>query len=270
MSISDISLTSGMRSNLTNLQNTVSLLNRTQERLASGKKVNSALDNPINFFTAKAHRADASDLAAYKDGMNEGVQTIKQANNGITALTSLIESAKALASSAKSKTDATERAGLGDQYAAIQSQIADIISDSGYSGTNLLTDADTLTVDFGNGHSLAVDGFDAAANVGNATATNDWALDANITTDIGALDDALTFLRTQASNLSNNLSIIVVRQDFSTAKINELVAGADNLTLADMNEEGANMLMLQTRQSLSTTALSLSAQASQSVLRLFQ
>jgi len=65
------------------------------------------------------------------------------------------------------------------------------------------------------------------------------------------------------------MSIVTIRQDFTTGMIATLQTGADNLTLADMNEEGANMLMLQTRQSLGTTALSLASQAAQSVLRLF-
>jgi len=72
-----------------------------------------------------------------------------------------------------------------------------------------------------------------------------------------------------SSKLSSNLSIITTRQDFSTNMVNTLTEGSDALTLADTNEEGANMLMLQTRQSLATTALSLSAQAAQSVLKLF-
>ncbi len=91
-----------------------------------------------------------------------------------------------------------------------------------------------------------------------------------LTTSVTALDDALVTLRSESSKLSGNLSIITVRQEFSTNMINTLTEGSDKLTLADANEEGANMLMLQTRQTLSTTALSLSAQAAQSVLRLFQ
>jgi flagellin-like hook-associated protein FlgL len=79
----------------------------------------------------------------------------------------------------------------------------------------------------------------------------------------------LDTLSQQSSTLSSNLSIITVRQDFSTNMINTLTEGSDKLTLADTNEEGANMLMLQTRQSLATTALRLSAQAAQSVLKLF-
>ena len=100
MAINDISLTAGMRSNLISLQGTVDLLNRTQERLSTGKKVNTALDNPLNYFTAKALNSKAADLAGYKDGMSEAVQTIKAANAGITGLEGLIAQAKAVAATA--------------------------------------------------------------------------------------------------------------------------------------------------------------------------
>ena len=83
------------------------------------------------------------------------------------------------------------------------------------------------------------------------------------------LGDALANLRAQGSAFGSNLSIVQNRQDFTKAMINTLETGGDNLVLADSNEEGANMLALQTRQQLSTTALSLSAQADQAVLRLF-
>ena len=84
------------------------------------------------------------------------------------------------------------------------------------------------------------------------------------------MNGALTKLRTQSQSFGSNLSTVQIRQDFTKAMINTLQTGADGLTLADSNEEGANLLALQTRQQLSTTALSLAAQASQAVLRLFQ
>ena len=83
------------------------------------------------------------------------------------------------------------------------------------------------------------------------------------------LDTALSNLRTQASKFGSQLSTVQTRQDFTKNLINTLQTGADNLVLADTNEEGANLLALQTRQQLSSTALSLSAQADQAVLRLF-
>jgi flagellin len=86
---------------------------------------------------------------------------------------------------------------------------------------------------------------------------------------ISKIDTALTSLRTQASKFGSSLTTVQTRQDFTKNMINTLQTGADALVLADSNEEGANLLALQTRQQLSSTALSLSAQADQAVLRLF-
>ena len=82
MSFNDISLTSGMRSNLVNLQATVSLLNRTQERLSTGKKVNSALDDPTAYFAAQSLNGRASDLSSLKDGMGQAIQAIAERSSG--------------------------------------------------------------------------------------------------------------------------------------------------------------------------------------------
>jgi flagellin-like hook-associated protein FlgL len=90
-----------------------------------------------------------------------------------------------------------------------------------------------------------------------------------ISSAITTLDSAKDTLRTQSSKLANNLSIVTARQEFTQNMINVLKDGAAGLTNADMNEEGANMLMLQTRQALGTTSLSLASQAAQAVLRLF-
>ncbi len=391
MALNDISLTSGMRSNLVQLQATVTLLDRTQERLATGKKVNNPLDNPINYFAAQGHLTRAADIAQYKDGMAEGIQTIQAANAGIKAINGLIESARSLAQSAlasnpnqvgftvgtqqatntitvggtvftavntgadstvkfnvqdsdgnalsaeeitanlaakinqntenhatagdlkaiqsgdrivlqSTATDkaitgtsivsstggtltiddkvTTERGILATQYENLLSQIDVLASSSSYKGNNLLT-KDTLSVGF-EGGSISVKGFNAyvsdmgvnttgfAKSMSDTKALNSfWALATNIRYDIGNLDKGVAKLKEESSKLSSAISVISVQQDFATAKINLLYKGADNLTAADTNEEGANMLMLQTRQSLSTTALSLSAQASQSVLRLF-
>ncbi len=268
MAINDVSLTAGMRSNLLSLQNTVSLLNRTQSRLSTGKKVNSAIDNPVAFFAAQALTNRAADIDSLKDAMGQAVQTINAADKGITAIAALIQQAKGLAQSALSA-DAAGKTALNTQYTELLAQLDTVAGDSGYQGVNLLG-GDTLTVNF-EGGTLDVVGFDGTAagdlDISNTAA---WAANANIDTDIASLDAASALLQTNSSALSSNLSIITVRQDFSTAMINTLTEGSDKLTLADTNEEGANMLMLQTRQSLSTTALSLSAQAAQSVLRLFQ
>ena len=274
MAISDISLTAGMRNNLVSLQGTVDLLNRTQERLATGKKVNSPLDNATNYFVAKSHMDRAGDLSVRKDGMGEAIQTVKAANAGLTAITDLIASAKGIAQSALSA-GTTEAAALAAQYNSIRTQIDTVAADSGYKGTNLVSNTvaeRTLTVKFDESgdSSLTITGSDASTTgLSIVAATSSWATSANINTDIGLLDAALTTLRTNAKTLSSNLNIITTRDSFTQSMINVLSEGATKLTAADTNEEGANMLMLQVRQSLGTTALSLSAQAAQSVLRLF-
>jgi flagellin len=99
---------------------------------------------------------------------------------------------------------------------------------------------------------------------------NNWAGITDIQAASADLTTALIALRSQAQAFGSNLSTVQIRQDFTKAMINTLQTGADNLTLVDSNEEGANLLALQTRQQLSTTALSLASQASQAVLRLFQ
>lgn len=268
----NISLTSGMRNNLTALQGTVELLNRTQDRMSSGKKVNSAIDDATAFFAAQSLSSRATDLASLKENMGQAVQTIKAADAGISAITNLVEAAKGLAQSALATSDTTSRSSYATQFNAILDQIDLLASDSGYKGTNLI-DGDNLTVTF-NEDATSTFGITAAnltsgGDLAIDTADASWATNANIDAAVNDLTAATTTLRDKSATLSSGLSVITARQDFTTAMVNTLNAGADDLTLADMNEEGANMLMLQTRQSLSTTALSLSAQAAQSVLRLF-
>ncbi|MBA4389334.1 MAG: hypothetical protein C0399_00125 [Syntrophus sp. (in: bacteria)] len=385
--MSSITLTTGMRQNLLALQSTNVLQEMTQQRLATGKKVNSALDNPSNFFTALAHNNRANDLLSFKDGISEAIQTIKAADTAITGITKLIESAKAVAESAKSAlaagtgsasqtltinaatsitagttisiggtaftavagtattattfsidsgtttgiaaalatainaatetrpmsasvngsaltvtattagatmgaTDIEYSAALslaysesavaatGDltsklaQYSTLMNQLDDLKSDAFYKGKNLLggasTTANDMTVRFGNSHNLAVASFDGSRSGLALDATLTSTSEATLQASIDKLEAGLETLRTKSSDLSSNLAIVSARNEWITGIAETLQTGAANLTLADANEEGANMLMLQTRQSISTSALSMSAQAAQSVLRLFQ
>ncbi len=98
---SDVVLTSALRQNLLSLQNTQSLIDNTQLRLATGRKVNSALDNPQNFFASQALNNRASDLGRLLDGLGQNIQVIKAADAGVTALTRLIEQADSIAQSAR-------------------------------------------------------------------------------------------------------------------------------------------------------------------------
>jgi flagellin-like hook-associated protein FlgL len=265
-----ITLTQGMRSNLYALQNTSQLMELTQKRLSTGKRVNTALDDPVNFFKSKDHIDRASDLSAKKDGMNEAIKVIEAANTGIEGIYDMLAQMKSIAQAAKTSSNKTA---LAAQYDSLISQIATLASDSSYGGSNLLA-GESLSVEFNEdgSNTLSVAGTTANSSgsiasvaVADATFTNNTTIEANISD----IDDAVSALRVQAQSLASNLSTISIRADFTDKMVNTLESGADNLTLADMNEEGANMLMLQTRQALGTTSLSLSSQAAQSVLRLF-
>ena len=283
MALSTISLTPGMRANLFSLQQTSKDFEVVQKRLSTGLRINSALDDPINFFTAQEHRLRAADLAARKDGMSEAIQTIKAANVGVENINTLIAQAKSLAQSALSATS-TDATTFSCQYSTVIDQINMMAADSGYKGINLLQEAN-LTVEFASeaGKStLTLTGFGDTSTTFNidgldteqGTKGSNWVAGtvvntANIQSSIDNLEEARGYLRVRSKTLSSNLSIITAREEFTAQMINTLGDGASKLTEADMNEEGANMLMLQTRQALGTTSLSLASQAAQGVLRLF-
>jgi flagellin len=173
------------------------------------------------------------------------------------------------------------RKNLITQFNELRRQLDKISGDSGFNGVNLLR-ADKLKVVFNETGTSVLDiqAKDTAGtvrgittdpnslNIGAADGT-EFSDDTKLDARLGNLSDALTVVQTQATAFGSNLATVQIRQEFTKAMINTLQTGADNLTLADTNEEGANLLALNTRQQLSQTALSLAAQASQAVLRLF-
>jgi flagellin len=202
---------------------------------------------------------------------------------GVEGINNLIAQAKSLAQSAMSS-GVTDAGTFASQYSSVMTQINQMSVDSGYKGVNLLQSG-SLTVEFAPAASqstLSLTGFGDSSGSFNVTgltaevsaAGGTWVsgssvATAAIQTSINNLETATNTLRSESKRLSNNLSIITAREDFTSQMINTLSDGAAKLTDADMNEEGANMLMLQTRQALGTTSLSLASQAAQSVLRLF-
>ena len=377
--MADISLTASMRSNLLSLQQTQSLMDTTQERLSTGKKVNSAIDNPSSYYTAQSLTNRASDLSSLLDSMGQAVQTIQAANEGIEAITEFVQQVKAIANTARDNatvkgatssgtytaandtqnitvkidgvadqdievtladTDTLEQAatkiamalnddtdGVKDaedtviggftatvengqikisnskgivanvsgtisgitfngeignstrttsmkQYNEILDQIDQLAKDSGYKGVNLLQGND-LKVVFNEDRSsyLTINGtFADTSDKGlKISRAEDWTNPDNeaIDASISELENAITSLRNMASEFGNNYSIVENRENFTESLINVLEEGSDKLTLADMNEESANMLALQTRQQLAINSLSLASQAAQSVLSLF-
>jgi flagellin-like hook-associated protein FlgL len=395
--MSGIVLSASVRQNLLSLQSTADLLATTQSRLSTGKKVNTALDNPTNFFTAASLDNRASDINNLLDGIGNGVQVLQAANTGITSLQKLVDTAKSIAQqvlqapvgySTKSSvtsganaggtaanllgatlaqgdvltiastgggtassitfgTGAAEvdtlnelnaalaannlqasvndttgaititttndaasadvgalagtatgagkaflpasvttvakvvdptsqltRSNLVAQYSNIIAQITTTAQDASYNGINLLN-GDNLKLTFNEtGKStLNISGvtFNAAGlGLSPLVAGTDFLDSGSANRVIAALSSASTTLRSQASALGSNLSIVQIRQDFSKNLINVLQTGSSNLTLADTNEEAANSQALSTRQSIAVSALALANQSQQSVLQLLR
>jgi len=200
--------------------------------------------------------------------------TVSGSNNGAIAAAFGLTVGNQTGAASPTQDNAT-RTSLQNDYNGVLVQIDNLVKDSSYNGINLLF-SDELKIIFNeNGSSsLTITGvkFDASGlglapvNGSNGAGFQD---DSIVDATLTKLEAALGNLRSQASRFGSNLSTVQTRQDFTKNLINTLQTGADNLVLADTNEEGANMLALQTRQQLSTTALSLANQASQAVLRLF-
>jgi flagellin-like hook-associated protein FlgL len=190
--MSDVTLSSAVRSSLLSLQNTTQLIDRTQGRLSTGLRVASSIDDPVSFFQAKTLNDRAFDFNEKKDGIDQGVSTVSAALEGIESIENVVR--------------------------------------------NLVVLGKSVTV--------------------NAI--------------IGRLDSALTTLRSNAQTLGSNVALLQTRLDFTETYVNTLETGAAKLTLADINEEGANLLALQTRQQLGISALAFAGQAEQGILSLFR
>ncbi len=372
-----ISLSSGVRNALSAIQNNASAAEVQQKRLATGKKVNSAIDNPANFFTSQGLKSRSSDLGRLLDGIAQGAKTLEAADKGIKSITKLVEAAQGAARQAlqnastnlsatssvlaggaaktavagdagnlvikagsttttvavvagdtiqkvvdslnaegtglraevgtdnklkvsaqngeslevlagtaattafagltagvvardASTTNAT-RESLAKQFDDLRTQIDQLSKDTGYNGINLLN-GDSLKVAFNekDTSSLTIKGvtFDSAG-LGITSSDNKLQANSDINAAIKELTAGVDKLRSQSSTFGSNLSVVQNRQEFTKDFIDTLETGADQLVLADQNEEAAKLLTLNTRSQLSQTALSLASQADQGVLRLF-
>ena len=270
-----ISLTQAVRGNLLSLQRTSTGIDQTQTRLSTGLRVSSAIDDAAAFFTARAFDNRASDLESLKSNIDLAISTIQAAIDGIDAITNIVQQAKGIASAAKATGDTNERSTLAVQFNELLSQINSIANDSTFNGLNLLqATPDNLAVEFNedNTSNLTITGLDsttATSGINIAVAANNFGLNANIDTALTSISSALTTLRSNASTLGSNNTILTTRLDFTTNLVNTLETGSGKLTLADLNEESANLLALQTRQQLGLNSLALASQSERAILSLF-
>lgn len=424
--MSDIVLSRGIRNNLLSLQNASALQDVTQNRLATGRKVNTALDDPLNYFQSQTLNTSAKDIGRLLDNIGLGIEAIKKTDATLVAMTRLVEQMQAgLRTALTSPTTVSRlssgmdlattraidyltnpnlvgtsapgqagkfsggatlqinftvpanpavpagtftvtftnpmtaqdlvtaintnvannnattgerylnasidaggrlmienttsgtlqmvlggtgvppnaladlfgtfepplptstavntgvipsttnptRAKFAEQYNDMRAQITNFAKDAGFNGTNLLY-GQTLEMIFNSEATtrMVIRGvvFDSAGL--NLTATDtrrNMQSDTELQAGLVKLDAAIKQIRAQQATFAANNTVAATRQEFSRSAMKILNDGADNLVVADMNEEGANLLALQTRQQLSTQALSLASQADQAVLRLF-
>ena len=270
----DINLSTATRTNLLSLTRTTDLIARTQERLSTGLKVNSAIDDAIAFFQARSLSDRASDLTLLKSAIDLSINTVEVAAIGIESITGVIEQMKGLALAAKSDSSTANRSRAAVQFNDLRNQIDNLSNDASFKGSNLIKGdvPNNLKVTFSEdgSSSLTVSGIRSdASGLSLTTAAGAWSNEANIDFAINDLDSALATLRSTAQNLGSNAAVLSLRLDFTKNLINSLSEGSSKLVNADLNEESANLLTLQTRQQLGTIGLSIAQQSEQSILRLF-
>jgi flagellin-like hook-associated protein FlgL len=398
---SDINLSAAIRSSLITLQGAQTLINRTQNDLSTGLKVNNAIDNPVAFFQAQALTDRASDFSNKKDGIDQGISSLSSALQGVTSIENIVGQLQGLVLSAESASS-TQIGGLVTQYNQLRTQINTLAKDTTYQGLNLISGSgQVLAVSFSTltASALTVNSVDvtsgsrglAIAQVSTATTLNgaksgfQISFDSHIggaATGVGQLTnntfyfsgtgtqfksgDIISFkygsvtltitvgsaygatpanqkttftntqvftdgevlslksatavglsganlvnfgtntpsgvkfksitgqfilsptnpatnqitldhlqtnlsnLRAEAQTIGSNVALLNTRLDFTNQYVNLLTQGGGKLTLADLNEEGANLLSLQTRQQLGIQALSFAGQNERAVLSLFR
>ena len=282
-----VTLSSAIRTNLLSLQKTGEFVNRTNNRLSTGLRVASAIDDAVSYFQAKALTDRAGDLGGKKDSIDQAISSVKGAMTGLESIEKVLIQMKGVALSAKSATN-EERVDLVAQFNTLANQLNRMAEDTTYQGLNLIANtAASLKVEFSEKTSAVLDiqGVDvrtdklagfavAASNAGALAAGVDWSTVSSqvssLDTVIKKLDSAISDVRTNAKTLGTNVALLQTRLDFTRNYMNTLKEGGEKLTLADLNEEGANLVSLQTRQQLGIQALSFAGQQEQGVLSLFK
>jgi len=404
---SDINLSAAIRSSLITLQGAQTLINRTQNDLSTGLKVNNAIDNPVAFFQAQALTDRASDFSNKKDGIDQGISSLSSALQGVTSIENIVGQLQGLVLSAESASS-SQIGGLVTQYNQLRTQINTLAKDTTYQGLNLISGSgQVLSVSFSTltASSLTVNSVDVTAGsrglaiaqvstqtaitqgshglsgfeisfsshiggaagsggigqlsnnnfyfsgtgtsfksggtiefkygsvtltitIGSANGSNAVSTQKTTFTNTQVFTDGealtlhasssvavsqanyvsfgtntpsgvkfksitgqfilspnnpattqiildqlqtnLSSLRAEGQTIGSNVALLNTRLDFTNNYVNLLTQGGGKLTLADLNEEGANLLSLQTRQQLGIQALSFAGQNERAVLSLFR
>lgn len=195
--MSDVTLSASVRQSLLSLQNTTSLVERTQGRLSTGLRVAGAIDDPVAFFQAKSLSDRSSDFLEKKDAIDQGISTVTAALDGVEAIEALVKQMKGIANSMKSATD-SQISDLVAQFNDLRSQVDNLAADASYQGTNLIN---------GTGQTLSIEFSERTASLLNITSVD---------------------LRTSTAGLDINSVIAVTGDDNATHAAISAVAGGSN------------------------------------------
>lgn len=273
--MSDVTLSASIRTNLLTIQDHTAKTDRATLRLSTGKEVNAAVDGPSVYFQAKSLTNRAHDLMATKDPIDQSLSAIGAANAGIDAITSLVEQMRAVVLGGV-RDAGISRDEIAAQFDLLRQQLDGIAADATYNGVNLLSGSPTaleVPLDPDTGSTLTITGASSdAASLGigdSATGYNGFATDADLAAAVDDLGSSINTLRSTASQIGVNASVLSTRLDFTESMTNTLKEGAASLTDADLNEEAANLLALSIARQLSTEGLRMANQSQQAILNLF-
>ena len=257
----EIQLSSALRTTLSATHQIKAHLERSQERLSTGRKDDDARGNVAAAFVARGLSSRASDLLAIKGSIGQGASKAQVALTGLEAVSSTLNQLKAVALQHQSTSNPAQQAALQNQFNELSQQLDNFTRDASLGGTNLISSTpDNLTIPLNESgsSSLTIDGQPSDA----ATLGIDI-------TDVTTIDAAQQQVRSAAQSIGSDASIIELRENFTDELVNKLEEGAAKLVETDLNEEAANAISAQTRGSLALAATALAAKSERAILQLF-
>lgn len=183
--MSDVTLSASVRQSLLSLQGTTELIERTQNRLSTGLRVSSVIDDPVSFFQARSLSDRSADFLERRDGIDQGISTVTAALDGVEAIEQLVQQAKGIANSIKSATDA-QVSDLVAQFNDLRTQLNNLAADATYQGTNLIN---------GTGQQISIEFSEKSASLLNIGSVN-------LRTDTAGLNIAANSYLTQDDSVT--------------------------------------------------------------------
>ena len=264
---------------LQNLNVTGSELGVAQQRISTGRKVDSAKDNGSTWAIAQSMRATSTSLNAVKDSLQRGQSTLDVALAAGSSVSDLLLQMKEKALAASDTTlDSTSRSALNEDFKALRDQLGKTVSNADFNGTNMIKTGGSSLAALANAAgtskitvaaqslglgSANLTGITSTSTIGSGTASTAQAMIATVNNAIGKVSTALAKMGTGSKAFDLHLSFIMKLQD-------TLDGGVGNLVDADLAKESAKLQSLQTKQQLGVQALSIANQSTSALLGLFR